>query len=46
MNDSLEAAIGTEQYSQEYTLDMDQSAVYYSMHEKCILSVESVSKLI
>jgi hypothetical protein len=27
-----------EQYSQDYTLNMDQSAVYYSMHAKRTLS--------
>ena len=31
-----------EQYSQDYTLNMDQSAVYYSMHAKRTLSPRGV----
>jgi hypothetical protein len=31
-----------EQYSQDYTINMDQSAVYFSMHEKRTLSVKGV----
>ena len=31
-----------EQYSQDYTINMDQSAVYFSMHERRTLSVRGV----